>query len=240
MRLNVKLKSLKTVSQEHFFKGYFTAMHGFLAEVAGRDEKYGKFCFGNIFPIKNQKIEEGKAYSVIISSSESSIIEKLFFFLDVGKRINIGELQFVILEVGLINRKLKNNSIIESVSPVNITAHKEGKICFLKFGDDSYLKYLEQSLLDKYSFLSGEKRDIDLFSNVEIFPHEKHPDASFQINFFNKQKNDNFKVCGSKLVFKFNNSSDEQLKVFQKLFDSGFGERTTFGAGFMIERFEKR
>lgn len=216
-------------------------MHGFLAEVAGKDEDYGKFCFGNLFPITNQKVEDGKEYSVIISSSDPSIIEKLFFFLEADKKINIGELQFVVLEVSLINRKLRNNSVIESVSPINTTVNNNGKIRFLKFGDECYIKYLEKSLLSKYAFLTGQKSEVNLFdNNVDVKVHEKHPFASFQINFFNKQKNDNFKICGSKLVFKFNTISNEQLEVFQILFDSGFGERTTFGAGFMIERFEKR
>jgi CRISPR/Cas system endoribonuclease Cas6 (RAMP superfamily) len=40
-------------------------------------------------------------------------------------------------------------------------------------------------------------------------------------------------------VFKFNGISNEQLEIFQTLFDAGFGERTTFGAGYMIERWGK-
>ncbi len=240
MKLILKLMCLKTVSQEHFFRGYFTAMHGLLANVAGKDEKYGKFTFGNIHPIINQKIEAGKEYSIIVSSSEPSIIERLFFFFSEGKVLNIGELQFRVVNVAILSQTLRNNSVIESVSPVNITVHENGRVRFLKFGDKDYLKYLEKSLLSKYEFLTGETVGFGLFENVKLSVHEKHPFASFQINFFNKQKNDNFKVCGSKLVLGFNGISDAQLKIFQKLFDAGFGERTTFGAGFMIERYKKK
>ena len=239
MRLQLKLESLKTVSQKHFHRQYFTDMHGFLAKVAGKDEKYGKYCFGNLFPIKNQKIEQDKEYSVIISSSEPSIIEKIFFSLEIESILNIGELQFKIKDVSINSHKLLNNSIIESISPVNITTNNNGKIKFHKFDNNGYVKLLEKNLLNKYAFLKEIKPEINLFENVTITPNEKHPDSSFQINFFNKQENKNFKVVGSKLVFKFNKINEDQLKVFQVLYDSGFGERTTFGAGFMVWRWKK-
>ena len=239
MRLQIKLEALKTVSQEHFHKQYFTDMHGFLAKIAGKDEKYGKYCFGNLFPIKNQEVERGKDYFVIISSADPSIIEKIFFVLEIGGLLNIGELQFKINEIGLKSHKLLNNSTIESISPVNITTNDNGKIRFHKFDTNGYMGLLEKNLLNKYTFLKGIKPEINLFENITVTPHEKHPDSSFQINFFNKEENKNFKVIGSKLVFKFKEINDEQLSVFQTLFDAGFGERTTFGAGFMVERWKK-
>ena len=239
MRLQLRLESLNTVSQEHFHRQYFTDMHGFLAKIAGKDEKYGKCCFGNLFPIENRLIEQGREYSLIISSVDPSITEKVFFSLNIDKIINIGELHFKIKEVKLKHNKLKNNSIIESIGPINITTHEKDRIKFHKFDNNDYIKLLEKNLLRKYSFLKGNKTNINLFENVDINVHEKHPSSSFQINFFNKEKNDSFKVIGSKLVFKFKKVNDEQLKVFQSLYDAGFGERTTFGAGFMIERFEK-
>lgn len=236
MRLSLKFEALKTVLQEHFHKQYFTDMHGFLANIAGKDSKYGKFCFGNLFPIRNQKIEEKKIYSILISSSDPLVIEKIFFSLVVGSLVNLGEMQFRITEISIEQRKLNKNSVIESISPINITKNKDGKIYFYKLGDSEYLKLLQQHLLEKYAFLKGTKCNFNLFSSVVITANEKHPFAIFQINFFNKGKNDKFKVCGSKLVFTFKGISDEQLKVFQTLFDAGFGERTTYGAGFMIER----
>ena len=236
MRLKVQMVSLKTVSQEHFHKQYFTDMHGFLAPIAGKDEDYGKFCFGNLFPITEQKIIEGKNYNVIISSPEPKIIEKLFFSFEIDKLINIGELQFKVVEIGLEPRKLRNNSIIESISPVNLTIHDEDRIRFLKYDNNGYIKHLEKNLLGKYRFLRGKECSEKLFENIDVFEHEKHPFASFQINFFNKGENTNFKCCGSKLVFKFKGISDSQLEVFQTLFDAGFGERTTFGAGVMVVR----
>src|SRR3989344_3401240 len=235
MRLVVKLEALKTVAQEHLHRQYFTDMHGFLAPIAGKDQKYGKFCFGNLFPIRNQKVEQGKEYSIIISSADPSIIEKIFFSLEIDSLINIGELQFILKDVSLKHQKLMKNSIIESISPVNITTNDNGKIKFHKFDNKGYIKLLENNLLKKYSFLKGVGSKINLFENVTITPNEKHPDSSFQINFFNKKENKNFKVVGSKLVLKFENINDEQLKVFQTLYDSGFGEKTTFGAGFMVE-----
>jgi len=239
MRLLLKLECLKTVSQEHFFKGYFTAMHGWLAPVAGKDEKYGNFCFGNLFPIKNEKVEQGEEYSIIISSSNPSTIEKIFFHLERDSILNIGELQFKIKDFKIKHQKLKNNSVIESISPVNITTNENGNIRFHRFANNGYLKKLEGHLLRKYAFLKNDKSDIDLFKNVEVDINEKRPFSCFHINFFNKEKNDIFKVCGSKLVLKFNGISEEQLKIFQTLFDAGFGERTVYGAGFMVERYKE-
>lgn len=239
MRLLLKLKSTKTVDQEHFFKQYFTDMHGFLTRIAEKDEKYGKFCFGNLFPVKNQRIEADKDYSVMISSSEPSIIEKIFFNIDVERIMNIGELQFKIQDIELMKQKLKKNSIIESTSPINITTHENGKIRFHKFDEDNYLELLKKNILKKYEFLTGKVPQVDLFKNVKIEPYENHSFCCFQINFFNKGKNENFKVCGNKLVFFFNDIPEEQLEIFQTMYDAGIGERTTYGAGFMIQRFEK-
>src|SRR3989344_7198435 len=159
MRIQLNLESMKTVSQEHFHKGYFTAMHGILANICGKDEDYGKFCFGNLFPIKNQKVEQDKEYFIIISSSEPTIIEKIFFALEIGSLLNIGELQFKINEIGLKSHKLLNNSTIESISPVNITTNDKGKIRFHKFDTNGYKKLLEKDLLNKYAFLKGIKTE---------------------------------------------------------------------------------
>jgi CRISPR-associated endoribonuclease Cas6 len=239
MRIQLSLKATKTVPQEHFFSQYFTDMHGFLTSIAGKDEKYGKFCFGNLFPIENQRIETDKTYSVIISSSEPDIIEKIFFSIDTDEVLNIGELQFRIQDIQVMKPELNSNRIIESISPINITTHENGKIRFHKFNEENYLQLLQKNILNKYEFLRGKKPQIDLFENIEIKPYEKQPFCCFQINFFNKEKNKNFKVCGNKLVFKFKNISQEQLEIFQTIYDAGIGERTTYGAGFMIQRFEK-
>jgi len=236
VRILLKLKPLSSVSQEHFHKQYFTDMHGFLAKIAGKDEEYGRFCFGNLFPITDQKIVQGKDYSVIISSADPSIIEKLFFSIEVDKVINIGEIQFKVIGIELLPRKLNKNAVIESISPINLTVHDEGKIRFLKYDSNGYIKHLQKHLLGKYKFLRGKEYAKELFDNVDVSLHEKHPFASFQINFFNKGENKNFKVCGSKLVFKFKGISDGQLEAFQALYDAGFGERTAYGAGFMVER----
>jgi len=214
-------------------------MHGFLANIAGKDEKYGKYCFGNLFPIRNQLIEQGKTYEVLIGSPVPSIIEKLFFALPREKTLNIGELQFTLSNIEVQKRILTRNSTIESISPVNITIHENGRIRFLRYGEGQYVSYLKKHLLKKYHFLTGKNAEIDLFNNVTIAEHEKHPFVCYQINFFNKQSNKTFSVCGSKLVFRFKDISDEQLSIFQTLFDTGFGERTTYGAGFMIERWER-
>ena len=73
MRLNLLLESKNSISQNDFKKQFYTDFHGFLSK------KISEFCFGNIFPIKNKKIEEGNIYNLIISSHNPKNIEKLFF-----------------------------------------------------------------------------------------------------------------------------------------------------------------
>jgi CRISPR-associated endoribonuclease Cas6 len=240
MRLNLKLIPKNTVSQNHFNTIFYTDMHGFVSSFFdNNNNNKGSFCFGNLFPIRNQKIEEGKEYSFIISSPLPNVIEKLFF--SIPNSFNIGECQFSLKEKQVLFTKLKNVSIIESLSPINITLHKDNKIKALKFDNEKYKFYLKKSLINKYNKITVDNLDsnFDLFNNIDIKEHERYKSNVFRINFSNKEKNNHFKVIGSKLVFSFDKISDEQLKIFQVLYDAGFGERSSFGAGFMVERWKK-
>lgn len=237
MRLSLKLKSISTVLQRDFHSRYFTDFHGFVYQTMKTEKAL--FSFSNLFPVKGQKVVQDEYYNVLISSSIPSVIEKIFFGLKIGEKINIGELSFLLEEVKLVTRQLKNDSVIESINVINLTKHTENRIRAIKYDQEGYKGFLKQSLIRKYNRITGNSvsEDFDLFSNVDISLHEKHPTASFPINFYNKGKNKSFNVIGNKLVFTFKGISDEQLKIFQVCYDAGFGERCSYGAGFMVERF---
>ena len=97
---------------------------------------------------------------------------------------------------------------------------------------------LRKNLLNKFNFFNKTKIDIkfSLFDNVNIKLYEKRKEGSIPIFFRNNQKNDSFKIIGNKLIFEFKNISEQQLKIFQFCFDIGFGERNSYGMGFMAEK----
>ncbi len=245
MRIILKLISKKTINQKEFNNKYNTSFHGFLFKKINDyyANKYGSFSFGNLFPIKNNIIKEGEKYNIIISSPKNELIEKLFFSINESSTINIGEGSFEIESIMIKNVILKKNSKIENIQPINITKQENNKIIAIKYEEEGFLELLKKNLIKKYNFFFPEEKideDFNLFENVIIKPYEKKKEASFPIYFYNKEKNDKFDVIGSKLIFKFNNISEDQLKVFQCCFDAGFGERTSYGAGFMIERWNKK
>ncbi len=249
MRLILSLRSNKTINQKNFEEKYHTAMHGFLYKQLlphfpnlHEEKSYGVFCFGNLFPIENSLIKEGGTYKVVITSPLPEVIEKLFFSISLEKLVNLGEASFTVLEKKIKIITLKKHSSIENISPIQITIKENEVIKSLKFGDARYLDCLRKNLIRKYNFFSGGSKldeEFQLFENViiETYPHKA--EASFPIYFYNKEKNDKFYIIGSKLIFHFKGINETQLKAFQTCFDAGFGERTTYGAGFVIERWNK-
>ena len=252
MRLILTLQSRNSIKQEDFNKKYYTAMHGFIYKILASSKELSKihdikeytpFCFGNLFPIKNELIKQGELYKVIISSSNPKIIETLFFGLTANQEVNLGEGAFFLKNMELKILKLNKNSILENMTPINLTYSDKGVLKAVKFSSDKnkFLELLRKNLIKKYNYFSGNRIPLDykLFDNVEILPYKK-PDSAFEILVSSGDKQHKFTIIGSKIILKFQDISDEQLRIFQYLFDMGFGERTSFGAGFMIERWKKR
>ena len=131
-------------------------------------------------------------------------------------------------------KRLADKTGVEITSSTNISKYNDDK--------QMYLTHLKDNLIKKYNYFthSNTTTDFDLFSNVEIEEYSKRAEASFPIYFDNDESKKKFNVIGSKLRFIFKGISDEQLKIFQYVFDMGFGERTSFGAGFMVERWKKK
>ncbi len=250
MRLILHLRANNSTPQEGVYNKYNTAMHGFIYQKLNETsfgnlhgvKHYKPFCFGNIFPIKDGKIRNGENYKVVITSPDSEFIQGIFFNLQEGEVVNLGEMSFTLEKFFVKMINIGNDSILENITPINITKHDNKSIKPVFFEDKEFLNLLKKNIIKKYNFFNKTKvdKDFDLFDQVEIVPYKKKSKSSFPIYFYNKGKNDSFNVMGSKIVFKLNNISDNQLKIFQFSFDLGFGERTSYGAGFMVERWKRR
>ena len=250
MRLLLTLRSNKGVDQRQAFEKYFTAMHGFAYNKLSSSNSFKRlhetdgfkgFCFGNLFPVKNNRLIENKEYSVVITSPLPKIIETLFFQIKEEEMLNVGEFSFTVMRVQLQRFKIKPSDVLETMTLINVTKHDNGKIRALKFKDKGYLEHLRKNLVHKYNQFNEVKvlDNFDLFKNIEIKLRKGRNELSIPIFFYNKEKNKRFNIIGNKLVFHINDVSEEQLKVLQFCFDAGFGERNSYGMGFMVVRNRK-
>ncbi len=251
MRIILKLKARNSIKQDDFLLKFHSAMHGFVYDKLKSNKKlkelhdkkeYAQFCFGNVYPIKNKEIKQREHYKIIISSPNPEVIQQLFFSIKKNQIINLGEGSFELEDASVIQKKLGKNDIIESVTPINLTVQEDGKIKAIKFSEqpERFKELLSKNLIKKYNYLKEEKTSLtpdEVLKNVHIESY-KRKEASFKIA-VGENHNKFFAVIGSKIVLKFNNIGNEQLKVFQYVFDLGFGERTSYGAGFMIKRQNK-
>ncbi|MGM5483056.1 MAG: hypothetical protein ACQESF_06330, partial [Nanobdellota archaeon] len=79
-------------------------------------------------PIKNQSIEEGEEYNIIISSTEPSMIEKLFFGINQKSLLNLGDASFSINNMFINSKKIYNTDTIETPVFINLTKKINDKI----------------------------------------------------------------------------------------------------------------
>ena len=249
MRLVLRLKSLNTASQQLTLSKYFSAMHGWIYKKLENSDfnsiyeskSYKPFCFSNLYPVKNQKIIENNNYNIIISTPIPKLIETLFFNTAMDEKVNLGELSFKLEKMEVMtNIKITPFSIIETPTFINITVKKNNKATALDFNQNKnlFLEQLSKNLINKYNFFtkSNISTNINLFSqNVLVEPILKNKYALPLVT-HDQQK---FLAIGHKLRFKLGNISDTQQKVFNYCFDLGFGEKNTYGLGFMIRRFKK-
>ncbi|MFH0876484.1 MAG: CRISPR-associated endoribonuclease Cas6 [archaeon] len=243
MRLILKLKSNKEVSQREFMEKYYCSVNGFIYKKLEANptlinlhdnNSFKGFCFGNIYPVKNGRFELDKEYNLVVSSINPKIIETLFFAIKEGDVINLGEGSFTSAGIEVRNFVLRNTDRIETLSIINLTEQVNGKIHAIDYESDKekYIVHLKNNLIRKYNKLTGNSiiEDFLLFENVEI-GKIKVGKYSIRMLF---DDNKIWNAIGYKLYFKFNNITQEQLAIFQVCFDAGFGERNGFGMGMMV------
>jgi CRISPR-associated endoribonuclease Cas6 len=88
-------------------------------------------------------------------------------------------------------------------------------------------------LIRKYNQYHEEKieEDFDLFDNTN-FEEIDNSESAIKINLI-KNSDNWFNVIGSRYRFKIGNVNKTQIKILQFCYDLGFGERNSFGFGFM-------
>ncbi|MEM4359420.1 MAG: CRISPR-associated endoribonuclease Cas6 [Candidatus Bilamarchaeaceae archaeon] len=243
MRLMLNLESVLDASYDY---KYYHKVQGLIYNSL-RDTKfshlhdsgvYKYFCFSNIFPIGDFK--KGDKRKLIISSPNSLFIETLKEKLSQKDEIHIGDLAFRIdsmktFEIKFPRRVTLINStpIILRIKPENAQKFgitRKAKEIYWRPGDpiDLFIKQLEDNIIKKYNYYNRIKLTEE-FPLFEILEFDKAVVNHFIVNGREKL------AFGSIWKFKFNDLSyDKQKKNLLKFaVDCGFGERNTFGFGFM-------
>lgn len=197
---------------------------------------YKFFCFSNIFPF-----EENRIRNFIISSPSNEIINSISKNIEIGKLVNIGEMQFRIKEFSIFNVKIpKRNVHICCSTPIIIRIpeakydkykipEEERKARYVywrpKYSFEAFLKQLTENLIKKFNdFYGTEISTYDLF---EQFVFKKVVANELIIN------GKAYPVIGSIWEFIWHNMDSMQRKIIEFGLDTGFGERNSFGFGFV-------
>jgi CRISPR-associated endoribonuclease Cas6 len=252
MRISLKLKSNKTVKQSKEINSkYYSAMHGWIynkLENTDFSDIYSKkefkpFCFSNLYPIKNTKIEENQIYNLTISSPNEMIMIALLSNINVGEMINLGEYSFELIDYKPLGKKeINSGDELDSETIINITLNESGKRKAITLSKDSnsFKKNLSKNLIRKYNQYNEEKieEDFNLWENIEI-EEIKNTESAVKINLI-KNSDNWFNVIGARYKFKIGNINETQKKILQLCYDLGFAERNSFGFGFMNIKSSKK
>ena len=245
MRLLVTFEALKDQSYE---KLYHHKFQGFIYNLIRDTEyrrlhdmkKYKFFCFSNIYPIKPMKEHEKRNW--IVSSPDSGFIKILYSKLNEmkerGKEVRIGEYLFRIKELKMLRLKIKKRNLkLITATPIII---RIPRYKYEKYGIKSKRKYefwrpshnfeafvnqLEGNIFKKWK--EFHSKEIDEFPLFEIYRFRKSVSNHLVID------GNEIVVIGSLWEFHFSRLSQEQKKILEFAVDCGFGERNTYGFGFV-------
>ncbi len=247
MRILLQLKAIRDVTQNKINNSkFYTGMHGWIYDKLKQtryEELHSKknfkpFCFSNLYPVKGQIIEEGKIYRTWISSPDEMLIISILSNIRINEKVNFGEYSFQLL--GLIPKpsyRVDNFTLLTTETITNVCLPVQGslkpKAITLKKDKNKFQELLKKNIIRKYNQFSDEKvtEDFNLWNNVEI---TEIPDteSAVKINFVDQDDNW-FNVIGSRYRFNLGKLNDKQRQIFQLVHDLGFGERNTFGFGFV-------
>ena len=196
------------------------------------DKSYKYFTFSNLFPPPNEEIKEKKNYWLTISSPIKDIIDLVKLNSPIGEKVNLGEYSFILKDIkDEEDFKLKNFSILRTATLINVTRKNQDSYKSLLYEkDDDFLDCLQKNCLAKYNNYFKEKNELDIFENSKVEPFGKKS-VSLKIH---NEKGDYF-LIGNLLDFKFGSLKKKQREILEFLIESGFGERTTYGLGFLYE-----
>ncbi len=243
-RILLKLKSEKDYS---YNKSYYHKLQGFIYSML-KDGRYNElhnkkgykfFCYSNIFPIENNK--QGSVKNLLISSPNENFISAVKESLEKTKRedklINIGEMSFKIENILALNLTLKRGCKLIAATPIviripsytydayGIKSDKKYTYWRKEHSFNAFVKQLNDNIIKKYNYFHNtDIKEIFLF---EQFVFKKTIVNHVVID--GKEQ----KFIGSIWEFIFTHLEPEQRKVLEFGLDAGFGERNSFGFGFV-------
>jgi len=252
MRLILKLESNKNVLQNRGNNSkFYVGMHGWLynklknTDFSGLyfDEGFKPFCFSNLFLIKDAAIQEKQIYNLIISSPNEMFMVALLSQINLGEVINLGEYSFKLISYKPLGKRNFFEGILlenETIMGLSINENSKTRSITLSSSSTMFRNNLAKNLIRKYNQFSKEQinEDFDLWQNVEI---KEIPDTekAVKINFI-KNSDNWFNVIGARYRFKLGKINETQKRILELCYDLGFGERNSFGFGFMnIKNSEK-
>jgi len=244
MRLLVKLKCQNNYVYD---KRYYHKLQGFLYNIL-KDSEYQQlhdkkgykfFSFSNIFPIENNRY--GTTKNLIIASPNEKFIDVLkqrFEELKSNdKTINIGEMLFKVYGLTVFKSRIRNNSRLISATPIivripsymfgsyGIESNKRYVYWRKEYSFECFVKQLNENLIKKYNeFHNSDVKDVFLF---EQFVFKKTTANHVVVD------GKEYKFIGSVWEFIFSYLDREQKRILQFGIDTGFGERNSFGFGFV-------
>lgn len=236
IRLKLLLQADKSVTQDKENNSKFhIGTRGFIyAKIKSleihNDKCFKYFTFSNLFPLPSERIEENKNYWLTISSPREDIIEIIKCNCPIGEKINLGEYSFILKDIREeSNFKLKDFSILRTATLINITKKTQNSYkSLLLENDKDFLYYLQNNGLAKYNYYFNEDNDFNLFENCKI---EAFGKKSVSLKIYS-EKGD-YLIIGNLLDFKFGSLKKKQREILEFLIESGFGERTTYGLGYL-------
>lgn len=201
---------------------------------------YKFFCFSNFFPLGNCKYGDKKFF--IISSPDKHFIKLLKNKLeDIEKsEINIGEMSFFIDDINIIKTKIDENSKLISSTPIVIRIpekryeeysipekFRKKRYVFWRpeYKIKPFILQLEYNLIKKYKEFYKKDPKIENIFQEMIF--KKTVVNKIRINNI-----DRF-ILGSIWEFRLNFLKQKTKKILEFGIDCGFGERNSFGFGFI-------
>ena len=250
MRILLKIKCLGDFSYDD---KYFTKVQGLIYDSIKSiypelhdHPSYKFFCFSNIFPLNIENghlghFKEGEIKNLIISSPDHVFIKALNAGLP--KTIHVGEYCFEIVDIRILNPKIKRGDVIRAATPIVIRIPKYN---YERYGISSnkdyvfwranehpiqvFVKQLEENLIKKYKQYRHEETE-----EIPIFDEYKYIKSTCNHIITNGMES---QIIGSIWEFRLGPMRREQKELLQFGFDAGFGEKNPMGFGF-VNRIEK-
>jgi CRISPR-associated endoribonuclease Cas6 len=215
-------------------------------------KNYKFFCFSNIFPVYDFKINDER--TLIIAAPDNDFIDFLYEHLNnkiiINDDIKINYMHFKIENLKKLELDVNTYSLLITNTPVIVRIPKERYIKYnikpavdydyiywrSEYPIDLFISQIEKNILKKYA----EYSKLNFKYKVKDIHFD---DCSFQSNFFHqfkfkKQISTRIKIKGSEQIiigtlweFVFNPNFNKKLMNF--IVDVGLGERNSLGFGFV-------